>query len=213
MGSIFAADSPLMRTLTRVADVMILNLLFIVTSLPLVTIGAALTALNFTAMRIAGGTDETIAGDYLRSFRSNLRQATVIWFVLLGIAAALAAWHVVVSALVTSAILQLVLLAAWWVLVFLVVVMMLWLFPYLARFEGTIGDTFRNARLLSWRHPLTTLSALAVIVLCAVITTFYPQATGYGLLWLLIGFGSIAVVNGTLFALIFNRYIHASEEG
>ena len=42
---------------------------------------------------------------------------------------------------------------------------------------------------------------------------FSPQATGYGLLWLLIGFGGIAVVDGTLFARIFDRYIHSSEEG
>jgi len=213
MGSIFAADSPLMRTLTRIADVMILNILFIVTALPVITIGAALTALNFTAMRIATGTDRTITGDYLRSFRGNLRQATAIWGILLGLAAVLVAWYGVISALVTDPVVQFVLYAGWYIIVFLVVVMTLWVFPYLAKFEGSIRDTLRNARLLSWRHPLTTLFALTVIVLCATVTVFSPQATGYGLLWLLIGFGGIAVVDGTLFARIFDRYIHSSEEG
>ncbi|BDZ39505.1 YesL family protein [Microbacterium suwonense] len=212
MASIFAADSALMRTLTRIADIMILNILFIVTSLPLFTLGASLTALNFTAMRIATGTDQTITGDYLRSFRSNFRQGTAIWGLLFGASAVFAAWHIVVSELVTVVILQLALFAVWYVLVFLALVTVLWLFPYLAKFEGTIRETIRNARLLSWRHPFTTLLALVVIALCAVITVFYPQATGYGLLWLLIGFAGIAVVNGALLAHVFNRYIDTPEE-
>jgi hypothetical protein len=63
MSSIFAPDSALMRFLTRIADLMILNVLFIVTSLPIVTLGASLTALNFVALRIASDTDRTIVGD------------------------------------------------------------------------------------------------------------------------------------------------------
>ena len=78
MDSLFSADSVLMRGLSRLADVMILNLLFIVTSLPVVTLGAALTALNFTAMRIGTGENNSVTEDYFRSFRRNLRQATVV---------------------------------------------------------------------------------------------------------------------------------------
>ena len=55
MDTLFSPDSALMRGLTKVADVMILNLLFIATSIPVVTLGASLTALNFTAMRIGTG--------------------------------------------------------------------------------------------------------------------------------------------------------------
>ena len=39
MSSIFAPDSALMRILTRIADLMILNLLFIATSIPIITLG------------------------------------------------------------------------------------------------------------------------------------------------------------------------------
>ena len=54
-----------MRGLTRLADVMILNLLFIATSIPVVTLGASLTALNFTAMRIATGKCDSVDGRLL----------------------------------------------------------------------------------------------------------------------------------------------------
>ena len=39
---------------------------------------------------------------------------------------------------------------------------------------------------------------------------FAPQATGYGLFWLLIGFAGIAAINGRLFVRVFSKYIAAS---
>jgi len=92
MASIFAPDSTLMRFLTRIADLMILNVLFLVTSLPLVTLPASLTALCFVSLRIATDEDRTITGDYFRSFRQNFRQATFIGLLMAVVGAALAAW-------------------------------------------------------------------------------------------------------------------------
>jgi uncharacterized membrane protein YesL len=199
-----------MRGLTVVADVMILNFLFIVTSVPVITIGASLTALNFTAMRIGSGECVSVSADYFRSFRRNFRQATVIALVLALLIGVLAAWYAVVTTLVTDPLTQFALLAIWYVLAFNFVAAVLFVFPYLATFEGGTREILRNARLLSWRHPLTVLAAMAVIALCIAITVFYPHAAGYGLAWLAIGFGGIAVVNGRLFAHIFNHYIAAA---
>ena len=199
-----------MRGLSTVADVMILNLLFIATSIPLVTLGASLTALNFTAMRIATGKCHNVSADYFRSFRQNFRQATVVGLILAGLTVVLTAWYVVVPTFAFGAVAELVLLAIWYVLAFNFAMMALFVFPYLAAFEGRTRDVFRNARLMSWKHPFTALSALAVIVLSAGVTVFYPQATGYGLFWLAIGFGGIATANGHLFARVFDKYIAAA---
>ena len=206
MSSIFAPDSALMRFLTRIADLMILNVLFIVTSLPIVTLGASLTALNFVTLRIASDTDRTIVGDYLRSFRQNFRQATLAGLVVAAVAAALAAWYLVVTELVTSPVAQFALLAVWYALAFLAAMAALYVFPYLASFEGTLGEVLRNARLLSLRHPLAPLAVLVLTFLAAVVTIFSPQATGYGLLWLLIGFAGLAYLGALLFARVFARY-------
>lgn len=209
METIFHPDSALMRGLTKVADVMILNFLFVLTSVPIVTLGASLTALNFTAMRIATGNCHSVTADYFRSFRQNFRQATVVGLVLVFLTAVLAAWYVVVPTLALGAVAELVLLAIWYVLAFNFGMMVLFVFPYLATFEGRTRDVFRNARLMSWKHPLVSLTALAVSALSVAVTVFYPQVTGYGLLWLAVGFAGIATVNGLLFAGIFNKYIAA----
>lgn len=210
MDRLFSADSVLMRGLTRLADVMILNLLFLATSLPLVTLGASLTALNFTAMRIGAGTCNSVADDYFRSFRRNFRQATVIWLVLALFACVLAAWYVVVTNLAVPPLAELGLLAIWYVLAFNFAATTLFVFPYLASFEAGTRQVLRNARLMSWKHPLTTFGGLALIGLAVLVTVFYPQFTAYGLAWLLLGFAGIAVLNGFLFTRVFSTYIAAA---
>jgi uncharacterized membrane protein YesL len=210
MDTLFSADSVLMRGLTRLADVMILNLIFIVTSLPMVTLGASLTALNFTAMRIATGECNSVVEDYFRSFRQNFRQATVISLLLALFAFALAAWYAIIPNLAFGGLVEFALLTAWYILAFNFAVALLFVFPYLANFEGRTHDVLRNARLLSWKHPFTALGALTVIVLSGGVTLLYPQATGYGLAWFLFGFAGIAVVNGHLFARVFGTYIAAA---
>ena len=210
METLFSPDSTLMRGLTRVADVMILNLLFIVTSLAVVTLGASLTALSYTAMRIATGKCNSVSGDYFRSFRQNFRQGTVIGLILALFAAVLAAWYVVVTNLAIEPLVELVLLAIWYGLAFSFAMMTLFVFPYLASFTGSTRQVLRNARLMSWRHALTGIAALTLIGLAVAVTVFVPEFTGYGLGWLLFGFAGIAVANGFLFARIFNKYIAAA---
>lgn len=56
----FVIDSPVMRFLGRIGDIMILNLVFVATSLPVVTIGAALSALYAVAMKLARGEDPSV---------------------------------------------------------------------------------------------------------------------------------------------------------
>jgi uncharacterized membrane protein YesL len=211
MATLFSTESILMRGLTRLADIMILNLVFIATSIPVVTIGASLTALNFTAMRIATGECNSVTGDYFRSFRQNFRQATVISLLLALFGGALAAWYVVIPSLALGSVAEFALLTVWYVLAFNFAVAVLFVFPYLANFEGRTRDVLRNARLLSWKHPLTGLVALSVVALSLAVTVFYPQATGYGLFWFLVGFAAIAVANGHLFTRVFGRYIAAAS--
>ena len=200
MSGFFAPDSAAMRFLTRIADLMILNLIFIATSIPLVTLGASVTALNFTAMRIVRGQTDSVTGDYFGSFRRNFRQATLIGLIFLLLAVVFGAWYVVVTNLNVDGLLALILLAIWYLVAFAFALNLIFVFPYLANFEGTIREVLRNSRLMSWRHPLTAVMAFAVIALAVVLTLSYPQVTAYGLLWLVIGFA------GILFSRVFDKY-------
>ena len=206
MSGIFAPDSAAMRFLTRIADLMILNLVFIATAIPIVTLGAALTALNFTAMRIVRGQCDAVTRDYFRSFRQNFRQATLLGLLVILVTVALGAWYVVLTGGSLDAGAQLTLLVLWYLIAFAFALNLLFVFPYLANFEGTIREVLRNARLLSWRHPLVAIMSLAIIGLAIVVTVFSPAVTAYGLLWLAIGFAAIAFLTGVLFTRVFDTY-------
>jgi uncharacterized membrane protein YesL len=206
MSGFFAPDSAPMRFLTRIADLMILNLVFIATSLPIVTLGASLTALNFTAMRIGTGRSDSTTGDYFRSFRQNFRQATVLGLFSLLLAGVLTAWYLVVTNLAIGGLVSFSLLAVWYIVAIAFGLNLIFVFPYLAHFEGTLREVLRNSRLMSWRHPLTAVMAFAIIVLSVVVTISSPALTGYGILWLAIGFAGIAFLTGILFVRVFDRY-------
>lgn len=203
---VFEAGSPLMRLLTRVADLMILNLLFLATSLPVVTLGASLTALSGTAMRIARGQSESPSGDYLRALRRNFRQGTALGLVVAGLGLVLAAWWVVIGGLAVPDLIRLILYAVCCVLAFRLMLVALYAFPYLATFDDDLRTVLRNARLMSVRHPFASLVLLAVTGLPVVVTVFYPQVTVYGLLWLLIGFGGVALLDGIVLTGVFAMY-------
>ena len=208
LDTIFSADSALMRALGKAADVIVLNLLFVATSVPIVTLGASLPALHRTAMRIVRGRSDSVTGDYLRAFRENLRRGSQLLLVLAALAGVLAAWYVVVTVFVTG-VAQLILLAVWLVLVIQLVLTSLFAFPYLATFDDVTSRVLRNARLMAWRHPLTALAAVAVTSLPVVLTVFYPRVMVYGLLWFAFGFAAVAVLTGILFTRVFDTYVPA----
>ena len=54
MRGVFNPDSPMMRALGVVWDLIVLNLLFLVCCIPVVTIGPAITALHYVTTKMAG---------------------------------------------------------------------------------------------------------------------------------------------------------------
>ena len=85
----FNPDSRFMSAFTLMADIVILNMLMILSSLPIVTGGAALRAANVVVGDMIQGLGSRYALQYLREFRRQARPATLWWLVLLVAAAVL----------------------------------------------------------------------------------------------------------------------------
>ena len=83
MGGFFSLDSKFMQAMSRVADLIILNVIYLVTCLPVVTIGAASTALYTVCFRLGTDREGSLVKGYFRAFRDEFRQATLIWLFLL----------------------------------------------------------------------------------------------------------------------------------
>ncbi len=83
MGKLFNIDSPVMRFLGKVADLMILNLVTLVCCIPIVTIGASLTAMHYVLLKMVRDRECYIVRSFFKSFKANFKQATVIWLIIL----------------------------------------------------------------------------------------------------------------------------------
>ena len=83
MGRLFNLDSPLMSGLSKVADLIWLNILAFIFCIPVVTIGASITALNYVALKMVRNEDGYVTRAFFKSFKQNFKQATIIWLIML----------------------------------------------------------------------------------------------------------------------------------
>ena len=79
MKNIFSPDSLLIKALTLLCDLMFLNLLFLICSVPIFTIGASTTALYAVLFKRLRGKDLKIGKTYFAEFKANFKQATLFW--------------------------------------------------------------------------------------------------------------------------------------
>ena len=214
MKGFFNMDSPFFVFLSRVADLMILNLLFIVCCIPVFTIGAACTALSYVTLKQAEQVDGYIVRGFFHAFKQNFKQATLIWLIMLFMLIVLIMDFMLtggVNALPGSAnsIMRVLLYIgfAFWIMVFLYV------FPLLARFENTVFGTIRNAILISFANAPKTLLMMAVIVLAIVASFWSGMTIAWSILvWFMVGFSLLSYINSLLQVKIIHKFMPEEEE-
>ena len=207
MHSIFSPDSKIMLALTGLADLMILNLLFVATCIPVFTIGAASSALYTVCFRMIRQEEGHIISGYLRSFRENFRQGTGIWLILLLLAAVGAlnlGWLDNIGGLMQT-VMRLVTVMVLAILAFIHA----YVFPLQSQFRNTVKVTLSNAFLLSIGHLprtmlITVLNLFPLGLLAVNLYTFLDSA----LVWFVIYFSGTAFLNSLLLKKVFAPYMN-----
>lgn len=210
MRGLFSMDSPLMRFLGKVGDLMLLNLLFILTSVPLITIGASLTALHYTALHLIAGEESTVTRDYFRSFQQNFKQATAIWLLLV-VFALLLVYDIQTVWDRTDPVSQVVRVLCIAGAIALVMVL-LYVFAILAKFNNTIRGTLKNAVALALTRFPRTFSMFMLVFAAVLLTVYTADTFKWGLLfWLLIGFSFLTFSNCFLLKKTFDSLTGESD--
>jgi len=91
VGNILRLDSPVLRFLTLVTNLVCLTMLWLWCCLPVVTAGAATTAMYYVIFQYISKQDDAVIKPFFSAFKDNFRQVTPIWILNLLIGAALAA--------------------------------------------------------------------------------------------------------------------------
>jgi len=162
MKSIFSIDSPIVQKLSFFFDFMMINMIYILCCVPIVTIGAARAAL-FTCGNLWAEKDDAGVMAFLRAFFKNLKTATPVWLVML-LAGLFLAWDVF---LLRSNSLPLEWLL-WVVLVvvgFFYVVVSSQLFQMVSHYNCTVKQYIKNAMLVGIAHPLCLVVNIGLAIL------------------------------------------------
>jgi len=170
MGALFNLDNPVWNFMGKVADLVILNILAIICSIPVFTIGASWTALYFVTIRMVRKEEGYVIKDFFRSFKENFKQATIIWLLVLVVAAVFTG-DILIYNMMPDKVPQIIIVVVV-ALGFLALSTVVYVFPLLARFENTTKNTIKNAFLLSIVNIPQTVTAIILMVLPVVLTLF-----------------------------------------
>lgn len=200
MGGIFSIENPVWQFINKLLHVLLLNLLWVVCSIPIITMGASTTAVYYVTLKLVRDEEGYTIKSFFDSFKTNFKQATLIWIILLLVGIFLGVDLTVYLGASSVGAAGLVLMAAFFAVSVLFVFVNIYAFALLARFDNTVIGTLKNALILAIRHlPYSILMTSSNVILTAVGFLLFPPI-------LLMGMGLTAFVNSWFLVKVFDRY-------
>ena len=200
--NLFSTDGILFRGLNLIGDIVLLHLLWLVCSLPIITIGASTTALYYTAMKRVRKDEGYTAANFFSSFKENFKQSTILWLI-----TAFIGFLFYIDFQIGSAAqgrIGTVMLIGTSLLLFPYIFTVLYLFPVQAKFENRILDTIKNAFLMSVANLGYTFLLLILGATFLLLGFFYIPFTG---LFLVCGVGLYGYLSAGIYVFIFRKYL------
>lgn len=207
MKNLFDPDGAVMRGLAILSEIILLNLCFLLCCIPLVTVGAAWSALYGAYLRRREG--DGAVRLFFSGFRRSFRQATAVWLILAAAGAVLAMDFRLIAALESVPAVVTVLL---YLAVLLLAGTGLYVFPMIAVYEDTTPRMLKNALILSITALPRTLLLALITALPLIVLLLDVELFGRLLmLWLLIGCSAAAQINSQILKGVFQRLVNTDE--
>ncbi len=200
LNRVLSPTGNLMGFLGKVADFLLVGILWFVCSIPVVTIGAATAALYTVSFRLLSDECDGIVKEFFQGFRENWRLASFVWLLLALLGGFLVMdlyFYLLWSS--AGAALGTVLFSVFVAVTVLYLVVSPWLLPYISQFDCTFLTALRNSAYLSLRHIGYTLVMLAWLAGLLALSLFFPVV-------LLALPGAVAFIDSWCLNRVFSRY-------
>ncbi len=204
MFSMFSPDSKIMQIIGRITDLILLNIVFLLSCLPVFTIGAATTAMYTLCFRMLRQEEGNILKPYFRAFRENFKPATGIFAFLVFI--------LVPDYLYFEQVFHAegALHYAFYLFVFIAAATVLTAglaFPWVSQFRNSVFQTLTNALLLSVSNLPRALAVAGINLLPFVLWIVnYDLFSKISFLWLALYFAAAAYMNAAILYPVFKPY-------
>lgn len=191
----------MIRFMIRVGYIWWLNIMWLICSLPLITIGASTTALIYSCMKLHKE-EGYVTKNFLKSFKENFRQSTIIWIIYLVVGATLVAdvffWKLQSGG-------NKIVLGIFLAIVLLYGISLSFVFAIQAKFVNPIKNTLRYSFILPFKHIKETLLILVTVgaVIYFNVTTIFMV----NFFTLNVGMGFIVFLLSVFYNAVFDHYV------
>lgn len=209
--AIFDLDNPVFRFLSRIVDLVVLNVIFLISCIPIFTIGTALSSLYYVCINDWDPQNAHIIKKYTKSFKENFKKSTVIWFIMLaaGVIVGTDLWYV---------------LSQWRnsgndnfrigiILCIICLILYLCIFTYVwplqAKFENKISRTIQNALSLAVAHLPETVISWCIVGVAGYLVVQYTIMLA---MFLILLCSTVAYIQSSLFRNVFRPYLGSEDE-
>ena len=205
MSRFFNPDNPVMEFIAKIFDLVILNLIFIFSCVPIITIGASTSALSYVTLKMVRGEDPYIWRNFWKSFRQNFKQGTLVWIFSILILIFFGMDFYIINSQNTSlfAVVRILL----WIVCAVALSVFLYVFPVISHFVCTTKQALKNALLMTFGHLPYTLMMLALagllLFLCSSSSKLFAMIV---VLSGICGFSVVSFVYSIMFDRIFQKY-------
>lgn len=205
MKNIFDSEGKLMTFLDGFADVMFLAILWVICSLPIITVGASTTAFYSVMMKLVVGEESYVVRSFFKAFKENFKISTIVWLIMGTIGGLVCtSLHIVFNSSKVGS--NLFYTLPFYLLVLIIYTMTInFVFPYIAKFYDTVKRTLMISLIFSTRHFLQSI--LLIIIDVAIFIFAFKIPALFILFPLISGF-----CHAKVYQKIFDKIIDARDE-
>lgn len=205
--NIFSADNFLGKFMNLIGNLVLVNVLFIICSLPIFTIGASTTALYYSIMKYIRRDEGYIHTNFIRSFKENFKQSTIIWLIMLFIGFIIfldIKIGVTVNAIGGGSLIGKCMIVSSTLILIPYLLVLLYIFPVQAKFVNPIRKNILNSILMATAHLGYTFLLILFTALFVLLTLTSKAFIGLGIFC---GFSLFAYVTGNIYIYVFRKHL------
>lgn len=186
----FNPENKFFSFMALVGDLIFLNILFLVTSIPIITFGTSYCALYICIKKRIAGEESYIAKDYFKAWKENFRNCICIW----GISLVVLAGMLVFTIYIANHLENILALVLYCIIFAWISFTLLYAFPLQATFINTPVNILKNSILTAISHLPETFLMFCTTYTPLALTLAFPRAIYFtSVYWLLIG-GSVSIL-------------------
>lgn len=205
MNRLFNMNSPFWQFMSKITDLLILNVIFVISCIPVITIGTAISSLYYMCLKLKRNESPYIWKGYWKAFRENFKQSTIIWLVSLVIIYFLGMDYSILKLQESNTLTFSRGLI--WLATIIFFSIFIYIFPIVSHFHCTIRQAVKNSFYMALGHLPFTILLIVIFGGIIFLTTITPGLTAMIMvLGILCGFSVVTYLVCGIFNHIFKKY-------